>query len=156
MNSKKTALRQNLLNLSNEFYNIKIPDYTTIFHEKIHNENLEHLIHVEYNKEQKNYCPYLSFDNNSLKEAAYLLSEYFYCLEKTLDKLIYSIIKPKYKQESENLLNFLLWKKNVVTIRYYMVHNLFYELNNMQWDFNINMIEKLYDSKFKETHFQFN
>ena len=92
--------------------------------------------------EQEEFCPYSEFNTKELKQAARVLNEFYFCLEQTLNRMIYIVNK---NHKSNNLIKVLIWKKNIAAIRCYFANNIVSELNQMHWDLTPYMIKTLFD-----------
>ncbi len=142
------SLKQNLNALSIEFCNKNIPDFNELFHDDPTTDDLETLIFNELVVEQKKLGPYSEFKTEDLKQelkqAARILDEFYFCLEETLNRIIFFVNK---SNKSENLIKVLIWKKNIAAIRRYFANNIISELNQMRWDLTPYMINTLFERK---------
>ncbi|GES94452.1 hypothetical protein GLOIN_2v1786619 [Rhizophagus clarus] len=86
------------------------------------------LIYKELNVEQKEYYPSKTFVFKDMKESARILEEFYFCMEETLNRIIYFAYKNK---SCENLLKLLIRKRNNASIRRYITNNIMLDLNQI-------------------------
>jgi hypothetical protein len=76
-----------------------------LFYENPTTDDLERLICTKSVVEQQEICLYSKSDKEELKQAARILDEFYFCLEETLNRIIYVVNK---NQKSENLIKVLI------------------------------------------------
>jgi len=142
-------LKKRLTDLASEFSKKNISDFNKLY-ENPTTKELEDLIRSELSFEQDEF-PWNDFKNSELKQAASMLKEFYFCQERTLERILSNV---NYKRKNENLIKVLVWKKKIAAIRFYITNNIFSEFNQMNWDLTPYMINLLFeeqcDSDFKK------
>jgi hypothetical protein len=138
---------KNLFEIVNEYCCIEIPDYYELLRYDPTMEDLKTLISKEMEIERRELCSDSELNNKELLKAAQVLDKYYYCMEQTLNRLIYKISIKFNKHECENIISVLNWKRNTSAIRRYVAYNIVSEINQTGWDLTPHMINNLFKRK---------